>query len=70
MNTLFVLMLVTATGAVESPNYFSSLESCEKVVKRIKTDAYCVEKKPVNIEQEMKSFATLFKNFAKEMDMK
>lgn len=68
MNSVYVLMIVTMTGVVEAPNSFSSLTECEKVVQRIQRETYCVEKKPVNIEQETKNFMNIFKNLVKEMD--
>jgi hypothetical protein len=70
MNTIFVLMIVTANGVTEAPNNFSSMAECQAVTQRIKSDSYCVAKKPVNIEKEMTMFVGLFKNLVKEMDMK
>lgn len=68
MNTVFALMLITATGAVEAPNSFSTMAECEKVVSKISQTAYCVEKKPVNIEKEMKTFFALFNQMRMEME--
>ena len=65
--TIFVLMIVTSTGVVEAPNPFSNISDCEKVRVRI-SNTYCVEKKPVNIEQDAKKFLDVFKNMVKEMD--
>lgn len=70
MNSIYVLMIVTMSGVVEAPNSFTSLAECEKVVQRIQRETYCIEKKPVNVEKEMNTFIAMFKNFAKEMDMK
>jgi len=70
MNTMFVLMIITANGVVEAPNTFKTLTECQAVVQRVQRETYCVEKKPINIEQEMTTFVGLFKNFVKEMDMK
>lgn len=68
MNSVFVLMLVTATGVVEAPNTFTSLADCEKAMNRINGfQTYCIEKKPVNVEQEMGRFMSIFKNLQKEM---
>ena len=67
MNTIYALMLVTATGIVEAPNNFSSLAECEKVSQRVQ-NTYCAEKKPVDVEFESKKFMNMFKNIVKEMD--
>jgi len=68
MNSVFALMLVTATGVVEAPNNFNSLRECQAVVDKITFSAYCVEKKPVNIEKEMNTFLALFKRMQKEIE--
>ena len=68
MNSVFALMLVTATGVVEAPNNFSTMKDCQAVVNKITFSAYCVEKKPVNIEKEMSAFFTIFKNMQKEFE--
>jgi len=68
MNSVFALMLVTATGVVEAPNNFSTMKDCQAVVNKISFSAYCVEKKPVNIEKEMSAFFTIFKNIQKEFE--
>jgi hypothetical protein len=68
MNTVFALMLVTATGVIEAPNNFSSRSECERVVTKIQGQAYCVEKRPVNVEKEMKTFFALFNQMRMEME--
>lgn len=67
MNSVFVLMIVTATGVVEAPNAFNSLAECEKVVQRVQRETYCVEKKPVDVQKEMNMFLALFKQMQREM---
>ena len=68
MNSVFALMIVTATGVVEAPNTFATQADCEKVVKRIQQVTYCVEKKPVDIQKEMNVFFTLFRQMQKEFN--
>lgn len=68
MNSVFALMLVTATGVVEAPNTFTTMAECEKVANRISFQSYCIEKKPVNVEAEMSKFITMFKSFQRQME--
>ena len=69
MNSVFALMIVTATGVVQAPNNFNTMKDCQAVVNRISTTSYCVEKKPVNIEKEMNTFLAMFKRMQKEMEI-
>ena len=39
MNTLVALMIVTATGVVEAPNNFNSMQECQAVVLKLKAEA-------------------------------
>ena len=66
MNSVFALMIVTATGVVEAPNNFNTMKDCQAVVDKNKFTAYCVEKKPVNIEKEMGTFLAMFKRMQQE----
>ena len=68
MNTVYALMLVTATGVVEAPNNFNTLAECERVINRIQFQSYCVEKKPVDIQKELNTFMALFKHMKQEME--
>lgn len=68
MNSVFALMLVTATGVVEAPNNFSTMKDCQAVVNKISFSSYCVEKKPINIEKEMTTLLTVFKKMQKEFE--
>lgn len=68
MNSVFALMIITATGVVEAPNNFTTMKDCLAVVDKINFASYCVEKKPVNIEKEMGSFIALFKMMQKEFE--
>ena len=68
MNTVYALMLVTATGVVEAPNNFNTLAECERVVNRIQFQSYCVSKKPVDMQKELNTFMALFKHMKQEME--
>ena len=68
MNSVFALMLVTATGVVEAPNTFTTMAECEKVANRISFQSYCIEKKPVNVQKEMNTFLALFRQMRMEME--
>lgn len=68
MNSVFVLMVVTATGIMEAPNSFETFGDCERVRKLIELKTYCVEKKPVNVQKEMSNFLALFKQMRMEME--
>ncbi len=68
MNTVFALMIVTAMGVTEAPNNFATMQACQAASVKIKTDSYCVEKKPVNVEKEMASMMRLMMNMVKTMD--
>ena len=68
MNSVFALMIVTATGVVEAPNNFNTMKECQAVVEKINFASYCVEKKPVNIEKEMSGFIALFKKMQREFE--
>jgi hypothetical protein len=68
MNTVFALMIVTAMGVSEAPNNFTTMQACQAASTKIKTDSYCVEKKPVNVEKEMASMMRLMMNMVKTME--
>ncbi len=38
MNSVFVLMIITANGVVEAPNAFKSLADCQAVVQRVQRE--------------------------------
>jgi len=68
MNSVFVLMIITANGVVEAPNAFKSLADCQAVVQRVQRETYCVEKKPVDVQKEMNTFLALFKSMQRQME--
>lgn len=54
MNTIFVLVIFTSTGIVETPRPFHTMEECVQMQKSIQFDSFCSER---NItEKEKKSF--------------
>lgn len=68
MNSVFALMIVSVSGVVEAPNNFATMAECQKVVESIQFQSYCIEKKPVDTENEMKKFVAIFKMFQKELE--
>ena len=68
MNSIFVLMIITANGVVEAPNAFKSLADCQAVVQRVQRETYCVEKKPIDTQKEMNTFLALFKQMRMEIE--
>jgi hypothetical protein len=68
VNTLVALMIVTATGVVEAPNNFNSMQECQDVVLKLKAESYCVVKKPVDAPAEIKKMMSVFKQMVKEME--
>jgi hypothetical protein len=68
MNTMIALMIVTATGVVEAPNNFNSMRECQAVVDKIKTTAYCVEKKPVDIDKQINMMFAIMSKMKSQME--
>lgn len=60
MNTIFILMIITSAGVSEA-HTFNSMKDCQAVSQKLKTESFCIEKKPVNIEKEMTSMVTLMR---------
>jgi hypothetical protein len=60
MNTIFVLMIITSAGVSEA-HTFNNMKDCQAVSQKLKTESFCIEKKPVNIEKEMTSMVTLMR---------
>ena len=60
MNVIFSLMIITSAGVSEA-HTFNSMKDCQAVSQKLKTESFCVEKKPVNIEKEMTSMVTLMR---------
>ena len=60
MNVVFALMIITSAGVSEAYT-FNSMKDCQVVSQKLKTESFCVEKKPMNIEKEMTSMLTLMR---------
>lgn len=68
MNSVFALMIITATGVTEAPNNFATMKDCQYVSDKLKVASYCVEKKPVDVQGEFSKMIAMMKMFQKEMD--
>lgn len=70
MNIVYALMIVTSSGAMESPNPFNSYADCVVVSNKLSMNnisSYCVEKRPVDIEVEMNRMVALMKSMMNSM---
>tara|TARA_R110000868_G_scaffold213896_3_gene464054 strand:+ start:778 stop:987 length:210 start_codon:yes stop_codon:yes gene_type:complete len=67
MNVVFVLMIITSAGVSEA-HTFNSMKDCQAVSQKLKTESFCVEKKPVNIEKEMTSMLTLMRKMVRTLE--
>lgn len=61
------MLIVTASGNVTEAYNFNSLAECERVSSKLKVNAVCVEKKPVDIESEMRKMVSIMKAMKNEM---
>jgi hypothetical protein len=68
MNSVFALLIVTASGNVTEAYNFSSKAECESAAFRLQVKAVCVEKKPVDIEIEMRKMIAIMKAMQAEME--
>jgi hypothetical protein len=68
MNSVFALLIVTASGNVTEAYNFSSKAECESAAFRLQVKAVCIEKKPVNIETEMRKMIAIMKAMQTEME--
>lgn len=66
MNTLYALIVVTATAANEA-YVFTNSADCERASAKI-ANSFCTPKQPVDIEREAARFFTVFKNFVQQME--
>lgn len=67
MNVVFALMIITSAGVSEA-HTFNSMKDCQAVSQKLKTESFCVEKKPVNIEKEMTSMLTLMRKMVRTLE--
>jgi hypothetical protein len=68
MNTVFAMLIVTASGNVTEAYNFSSKAECESAAFRLQVKAVCVEKKPVNVEVEMQKMISIMKAMQNELN--
>ena len=67
MNVVFALMIITSAGVSEAYT-FNSMKDCQVVSQKLKTESFCVDKKPVNIEKEMTSMLTLMRKMVRTLE--
>ena len=67
MNVVFALMIITSAGVSEAYT-FNNMKDCQAVSQKLKTESFCVEKKPVNIEKEMTSMLTLMRKMVRTLE--
>jgi hypothetical protein len=70
MNAVFTMLIVTASGNVTEAYNFSSKAECESAAFRLQVKAVCIEKKPVNIEIEMRKMISIMKAMQNELNEK
>jgi hypothetical protein len=68
MNAVFTMLIVTASGNVTEAYNFSSKAECESAAFRLQVKAVCIEKKPVNIEIEMRKMISIMKAMQNELN--
>ena len=66
MNT-FVLMIILNTGLVEGA-HFASMNECLAVQRSLRSEAFCVERKPKNIEAELNKMLTILRSMKTQME--
>lgn len=60
MNIVYVLMIVTSNGLVESPKVFATLADCQIFVERVQMETFCAEKKYIEVTKNNSKLATFF----------
>lgn len=68
MNTVFTMLIATASGNVTEAYNFSTKAECESAAFRLQVKAVCVEKKPVDIENQMRKMIQMMKAMQNELD--
>jgi len=48
MNTIFALIILTSNGPMQA-HQFASMAECQKVLSTLRSEAFCAEQKPVDI---------------------
>jgi len=68
MNTVFTMLIATASGNVTEAYNFSTKTECESAAFRLQVKAVCVEKKPVDVENQMRKMIQMMKAMQNELD--
>ena len=68
MNAVFTMLVATASGNVTEAYNFSTKAECESAAFRLQVKAVCVEKKPVDIENQMRKMIQMMKAMQNELD--
>lgn len=66
-STVFVMLMVSASGNLTEAYKFNSLAECERVSSALKVNAVCIEKKPVDIQKEMSKMVSIMKAMQNEL---
>jgi hypothetical protein len=67
MNTIFALIILTANGPMEA-HQFTSMVECTKVQATLKSESFCAERKPVDINSSMDMMFNVMKNMKTRME--
>ena len=67
MNAIFALIILTANGPVEA-HQFTSMTECTKVQSTLKSESFCAERKPVDINSSMDMMFNVMKNMKTRME--
>jgi hypothetical protein len=68
MNAVFTMLVATASGSVTEAYNFSTKAECEAAAFRLQVKAVCVEKKPVDVENQMRKMIQMMKAMQNEFD--
>jgi len=67
MNAIFALIILTANGPIEA-HQFTSMVECTKVQSTLKSESFCAERKPVDINSSMDMMFNVMKNMKTRME--
>lgn len=67
-SAIFVMLVASASGNISEAYSFSSQSECEYAANRLKVNAVCIEKKPVDIETQMRKMVSMMKAMQNEFD--
>jgi hypothetical protein len=62
------MLVASSSGTITEGYTFNSSLECERAVNRLKVNAVCIEKKPVDIELQMHKMISLMKQMQNEMN--